>query len=419
MSLHKNFDPGKSNSTLRADGLCGARLEARSGDVPMTFCAIMTAPGQSAIAVISLRGSEAGEIVLNCFEGVTKHRILPGQIRYGRWVGGSETGPTAESVVLVPLSNDHFEIHCHGGTAASSRIIDDLRECGATVVESEHLSLAAEDRLMREAHQILAQCLTARTAAIAMDQCRGAMSHWARRLLHDLERQPESTEVARREAAELLRWADFGTRLGRPIGIVLTGPPNVGKSSLLNAILGYERSITFNAEGTTRDVLHADTVIDGLPVRLSDTAGIRDSEEPVEVEGVARARIAADEADLLIVVSEPQSIARQAVTHSKQVEIAALSERVIHVLNKSDLRCDSDRGDRIDFATSAVTGEGVGELVAGIGRLLSRSIPPAGAAVPLTNRQTQLIRNIAAENTAEAIKADLRELLGNRSDRPS
>jgi tRNA modification GTPase len=237
------------------------------------------------------------------------------------------------------------------------------------------------------------------------------MSDWAASLLSTIEKKTSAWESSRREAGELLQFAGFGTRLGQPFRVVLAGSPNVGKSSLLNAILGYDRSITFDAAGTTRDVLHADTVIDGLPIRLSDTAGIRASDEPLEQQGVARAQTAADQADLVIVVCEPQSLMR-AGTRKWGTEIVDSTKRVIRVLNKSDLLVDSDTHDLCDLTTNALTGEGVAELMAAIAEKLCDSVPQPGTPVPITGRQARLLGEIAAAESREVMMVKLRELLG-------
>ena len=184
MSLPKNFDPGKSNLAQRSKPSTDNRDDDESGSGSQyrdcqatTRCAVITGRGRSAIAVISLRGANAGVIVRDCFERATKTRFLPSQIRYGVWTGPERESSNGESVVVTPLSEDHFEIHCHGGPAATNRIMDDLCKCGADQIQGESLT-SANNLLIREAYQVLAQCLTARTAAIAMDQVRGAMSDW-------------------------------------------------------------------------------------------------------------------------------------------------------------------------------------------------------------------------------------------------
>lgn len=372
---------------------------------------MITGVGRSAIAVISLRGVNAAGIVVGCFESVTKSRFLPSQIRYGLWTGANKQSSTGESVVVTPLSENHFEIHCHGGAAATTRIIDDLCACGAILVESEVLTLA-DNLLMHEAQQVLAQCVTARTGAIAMDQVRGAMSDWAANQLTAIENDAVAAEKSRREAGELVRFAELGTRLGQPFRVVLAGRPNVGKSSLLNAIVGYDRSITFDAAGTTRDVLHADTAIDGLPIRLSDTAGIRESDQPLERQGVERAQIAADQADLVIAVCEPDSLGRQAGSCDRAMDIVDSTKRLIRVLNKSDLLADPNARDLCDVATNALTGDGVAELLAAIADKLCDLMPRPGSPVPVTDRQARLLAEVEAAESREVITGKLRELIG-------
>jgi tRNA modification GTPase len=101
----------------------------------------------------------------------------------------------------------------------------------------------------------------------------------------------------------LLRWSEFGRHLTQPWQVVLTGVPNVGKSSLINRLLGYSRSIVYAEPGTTRDVVTAATAFDGWPVELSDTAGLRDAAGEIEAAGVERARRHLATADLAIVFS--------------------------------------------------------------------------------------------------------------------
>src|SRR5207244_10480135 len=110
--------------------------------------------------------------------------------------------------------------------------------------------------------------------------------------------------AATKTIEQLLAQADIGLHLTKPWKVVIAGPPNAGKSSLMNAILGYERAIVWREPGTTRDVLTATTAIDGWPVELIDTAGLREASDPLEAEGVARAENAVSAADLLIFVAD-------------------------------------------------------------------------------------------------------------------
>jgi tRNA modification GTPase len=209
----------------------------------------------------------------------------------------------------------------------------------------------------------------------------------------------------RRQADGILASARITTRLAEPFRIVLCGPPNVGKSSLLNALVGFNRSITLDTPGTTRDVVHADTVIAGLPVRLSDTAGIRDSEEAVEREGIRRARRAAAEADLVLRVSEP---ARREV--DRDADPAPSSAAMIGVMNKSDLLSAGEPLDRDQIATSALTGDGIERLWARIAEQLAGALPAPAQPAALNDRQARLLAAISQAEDADTLTARLREL---------
>ena len=254
------------------------------GEPTAPQCALLTGVGRSAVAVIGIHGPRAGDAIDQGFSPNTVAPYRAGQIRYGDWRG--------ESVVVTPLGGELFEIHCHGGPAAASRIIEDLRGFGVQHVRQIQWRQQHTPLLIREANQVLASCLTARTAAIALDQVRGALLKWCERLLKNIEGiQGEVPDEALREKIRVVaEWGSYGCRITEPFRVVLVGPPNVGKSSLINAIVGYDRSITMDVAGTTRDVLHADTVINGLPIRLSDTAGMRAADDEIERRGMELAR---------------------------------------------------------------------------------------------------------------------------------
>lgn len=416
MSLPQNPHPGKTEGVTHGQLAAAAR------------CSVITGLGRSAVAVVAVTGHDAIQVVSKCFRGASSGELAPGQVRYGTWGGSGETSVAGESVVVTPLADDSIEIHCHGGPAATARIVADLRACGVTPLQHGQWKWNDRSLLIREASEVLACCVTPRTAAIAMDQVRGAMLNWASSGLQTLVRGTVSANVIRHQAAGILQHAPLGLRLTDPFRIVLVGPPNVGKSSLLNAIVGYERSITFDGAGTTRDVLHAETVIDGWPVRLSDTAGIRESSEPVEQEGVVRARSAADRADLLLSVTEP-ALVNPTIVGSPLPDQAAFSSVVpmIRLLNKSDLRpsapntanlpiTDSERiaihPPGFDLLTSVLTGEGMEALMEMISRRLAQVIPEPGAPVPITERQSKSLLRIAESLTVEQLRDALNSLLG-------
>ncbi len=397
-------------------------------DLLGTECALLTGIGRSAIAVIGLRGDRADKIVDQCFDKATPAAVFPGQIRYGTWIGTRASRqatdnlsscadpPVGESVIVTPISNHHFEIHCHGGRAAIERIINDLRESGVIRIDT-HDWPRVDSILIAEAQQVLANCLTSRTAAVAMDQVRGAMKDWTVTQISLLRPPPATRPVGsldrlRQETREILTFAILGTRLAIPFRVVLLGPPNVGKSSLVNAIVGYDRSITHDQPGTTRDVLHADTVIDGLPIRISDTAGIRENAQTIESEGIARARNEAVGADLVVRVTTPEPTAPGTADPFVFPGGEAPAEpQMIVVLNKCDLLTVGQSPPTGSIETNALTGDGVAGLMEAIASHFGRSMPPPGQPVPVTQRQADLLEKISRSATTQKSLNFLDELL--------
>jgi tRNA modification GTPase len=200
------------------------------------------------------------------------------------------------------------------------------------------------------------------------------------------------------DAAEIidgmLRYRDVGLHLSQPWRVVVAGAPNVGKSSLINALAGYTRAIVSPQPGTTRDVVTTTTAIAGWPVQLADTAGLRDTSDALESAGVALAADALMGADLIIVVHDVSGGGMRPVSDDRDVAgiFARLPPqvRVIHVGNKIDLLPATSRQEfdgEAAIATSAITGEGVAALLAAIARALVPLNPGAGDAVPFTAEQ--------------------------------
>jgi tRNA modification GTPase len=224
-----------------------------------------------------------------------------------------------------------------------------------------------------------------------LDQYHGALSRAVRSAIDAIE--DADWGQARDILNGLLRYHELGLHLTRPWRVVLAGAPNVGKSSLINALSGYDRAIVSPQPGTTRDVVTTTTAIAGWPVQLADTAGLRETTDELESAGVALAADALRDADLVIAVEDITSTGR-----TVGVSPPAQS-RVIYVLNKVDLLDVSARqaiGAGAAIATSAITGDGLADLVAAIARALVPASPAAGAAVPFT------VEQVAGLETARA-----------------
>ncbi len=234
----------------------------------------------------------------------------------------------------------------------------------------------------------LAAARTERTAAILLDQYHGALGRALDDIQQAIDRGDRST--ARRQIDELFARIELGRHLVQPWQVVLAGRVNVGKSSLLNALAGYARSIVHVTPGTTRDAVTLTTAIDGWPVELCDTAGLRVGGDAIERAGIERARERLARADLIILVGD-----RSAIWSKEDQALVDQWPTALLVQNKCDL--PPAPGDRPQgLSTSAVRGDGVEELLANVAGRLVPCPPPDGAAVPFTTPQIEMLSHFDA-----------------------
>lgn len=342
--------------------------------------AVWTPSGRGAVATIRVHGDfprlSAGMTGLfQAASGRSLAETPPQQIRFGQW--GRDP---AEDVVVCRIAEEACEIHCHGGDAAVRRILADLRAIGCEVVDWQDQLEAERGVWEREHADVLSRATTLRAAGWIADQA-GRMEQVIAELTA-LVAQGQR-EQASEQAREILAWANFGSHLTRPWEVVLAGRPNVGKSSLINALVGFERSIVFDEPGTTRDVVTAETVLDGWAIRLSDTAGQRGSSDHLEAAGIARAREAFANADarlLLIDVSQPP--------HADDWALLAAWPDAIVVAHKVDLPdAWSEALPKNATRVSSLQRIGLRELSSAILARLVPTLPPDEAVIPLTDRQ--------------------------------
>jgi tRNA modification GTPase len=232
----------------------------------------------------------------------------------------------------------------------------------------------------------LLQAKTPRTAAILLDQWRGALADELRQI--ESHRSGGRMEEAHRAAQVLLERSRVGLHLIHPWTVVLCGPPNVGKSSLLNRILGYSRAIVHADAGTTRDLLAEETSIDGWPVMLIDSAGVRASADDIESQGIAKANRAIQSGDRLLLLVDPA----QGWTNEHASIWSTHQDRCLVVLTKRDLAGEHAVSMPPSIAprsVSALSGDGIDTLLNELSRSLVPNPPGSGVAVPFRSRHLQ------------------------------
>ncbi len=331
-------------------------MSARDNNV-----SLLTPPGTGAIATISMRGPQAWETIRSKF--FSQRAELPANpILHRVWFGnfGSITGDEVLIAVKQIEPNVSIEIHCHGGKRVARWILEQLEANEETAFS--HGIIGHEPRALLP----LSQASTLRTACILLDQLNGAFQITVATIL---ENWPNSQADWQR----LKSLAILGKHLVEPWKVVIAGPPNVGKSSLMNALAGFQRSVVAAIPGTTRDVVRIRTAFHGWPIELSDTAGLRDTTEAIENAGITMARESLVNADLVVWVMDGSD--------AKAEQPPDFLQEPLVVANKADLPsavpCDG-------IAVSATTRAGIPGLMAAIVKRLVPHEPTAGEAVPFT-----------------------------------
>lgn len=349
----------------------------------------LTPAGRGAVATLLVEGPGAEAVVRSRFRTCGGRPLREGPTRrlaFGHFHFGALHD---EEVVLRRRSEESVEVHCHGGRAAVAAVERALVELGCGPVSWQDWTAGHHpDPISAAAQVALAEARAERTAAVLLDQLNGALRGAVEAVRRAL-RQGDAAAAAERLGA-LLDRADLGRHLVEPWRVVAAGPPNAGKSSLINALVGYQRAIVHPAPGTTRDVVSAATAVEGWPVELSDTAGLRPAEPGLERAGIALARKKLDAADLALLVfdaTEPWSPAADRLVESRPDAL------VIH--NKLDLCASFESPRPPGLRTSATTGEGIQILIGTIAGRLVPEVPAEGAAVPFTVAQIDRLRSAA------------------------
>ena len=367
-----------------------------------TITSISTPMGEGAIGIVRLSGPEAVEIGDKLYKGKKKLKDVPSHtINYGHIID-PETDEVVEEVMISVLRapktftrEDIIEINCHGGILTINRILEITMTHGARMAEPGEYTKRAFlngriDLSQAEAVMDFIRSKTDRASKVAMNQIEGRLSDLIKRqrqsileILAQVEVNidyPEYDDVEdattefllaqskkiKNEIDQLLETGTQGKIMREGLSTVIVGKPNVGKSSMLNNLIQDNKAIVTEVAGTTRDVLEEYVNVRGVPLRLVDTAGIRDTEDIVEKIGVERSRKALSEADLILfVLNNNEPLTEEDRTLYEVIK----NEDAIVIVNKTDLerRLDIEEvktmiGDTPLIQTSMLKQEGIDEL---------------------------------------------------------
>jgi len=348
-----------------------------------TIAAISTPPGEGAIAIIRVSGPKARQIGA---ELLGKSTDLPDRVlHFGTFRHrGKKLDEGLIALFTAPRSytgEDMAELQCHGGTLVTAQLYEAVLDAGARAADPGEFTHRAflrgkMDLTQAEAVMDVIRASTPRALHAAQEQLGGRIGaaiqeiradilatvahleayidfpdedidpHVGTQLLGDIER-------VRLKIDSLLATGHEGRILREGVRLVLCGAPNAGKSSLLNRLLGFERAIVSAIPGTTRDTIEEFASLHGLPFRITDTAGVRETTDAIEREGVERARQAIERADVVLHVVDAQEVIPEPFSASE-----------ILVLNKSDLVAPPPSGRGV--AISCLTGDGIDALVSAV-----------------------------------------------------
>ena len=337
-----------------------------------TIAAIATALGEGGIAIIRVSGDKALEIVDKIFRpvnGKDMFSMKPYTMRYGHIIDKNEEviDEVIVSFMKGPRSftaEDTVEINCHGGVISTNTVLQEVIKAGARLAEPGEFTKRAFlngriDLSQAEAVMDIISAKTELSMKSAMRQSEGRLSNEINRLrqqtldvlalieyavdfTEDEEEIDPSINVDVKNGVEklisevdtLIKSADEGKLIRDGLNVVIVGKPNVGKSSLLNVLLNERRAIVTDVAGTTRDIIEEYINLDGIPVRIIDTAGIRETEDVVEKIGVEKSKQKIDEADLIIFMLDTS---RELDDEDREIINYIKDKKYIVLLNKVDL----------------------------------------------------------------------------------
>ncbi|MFH5812001.1 tRNA uridine-5-carboxymethylaminomethyl(34) synthesis GTPase MnmE [Companilactobacillus sp. FL22-1] len=396
-----------------------------------TIAAISTPPGEGAISIVRLSGDQALTVAMKIFKGRDLTKVASHTINYGHIIDPSTKTLVDEvmvSVMRAPKTftrEDVVEINTHGGIVATNKVLQLLLGYGARMAEPGEFTKRAFlngriDLTQAESVMDLIRAKTDKAMQVAVNQLDGNLHHLIANLRqeildslaqvevnidypeYDTDQMTtnlllEKAKMVSSKIDSLLKTAESGEILQHGLATAIVGKPNVGKSSLLNRLLDEDKAIVTDVAGTTRDVVEQYVNIDGVPLKLIDTAGIRETDDKVEKIGVERSKKALNGADLVILVLDSS---RQLESEDLELLDATADKRRIVIFNKNDLMpvitpnsVVQLKADDIILQTSAINNAGIETIKQTIGKIFNAGIEDNSSNVIITSaRQAGLLR---------------------------
>ena len=407
-----------------------------------TICGIATPLGEGGISIIRVSGRDSLKVINKIFKGKNSSNILDMKsytMRYG-YICDIDSKVEIDEVIISYMkgprsftAEDVVEVNCHGGVVSTGRVLEEIIKVGARIAEPGEFTKRAFlngriDLSQAEAVMDIIRAKTDLSMKSAVMQSNGALSKEIGKLreymLNTLalieysvdftedDEEPDETipirvqeqlTVAIEDMKKLLEGANEGRIIRDGLKLAIIGKPNVGKSSLLNCLLKEKRAIVTDIPGTTRDIIEEFISLDGIPVKITDTAGIRETEDEVEKIGVEKSREKIDEADLVVLMLDSS---RPLEDEDREIIKKVKDKKYVVLMNKNDLEKKISDDDIKELKNiiyiSAKTGFGIDELKKKVKDLFFNGEVDSESMIISNNRHKQALYR-ALENCEEAL----------------
>ena len=407
-----------------------------------TIAAIATPLGEGGIGIIRISGDDSLEILNRIFRPASGKPVKSRMMTYGHIINPEDSSITDEVLAVYMkgpktyTAEDVAEINCHGGLIPLKRVLSLVLGAGARLAEPGEFTKRAflNGRLDLSQAEAVIDVISAKTDRFfdaAIDQLEGSLSRKTEAIsakvmdilvemavnidypdedIEELTYEKLTTELKSviGDIEKLLAGAGNGKLLREGIAIGIVGMPNVGKSSLLNCLLRESRAIVTEIPGTTRDTIEEYMSIRGIPVKLTDTAGIRTTDDKVEKIGIERSKKILGEADIVIFVADAS---RALMDEDIEIMKSLVPGRSLILLNKTDLEMVTEPADIKAFApevkiieTSLISGTGAEDLEDAIYDMVSDKTEQAGDGNLITNVRHENALREALSSAEDALK---------------